>query len=192
MPMNLEDINKLVQSWRRHPLRTIVYVIVTIFVALIFLWAAGFLGEKGRQAATPQSYPSTQKKEPSSPKEITPGQTPVKKNAYKDTEAILIQKCNQPTTGFKIKPEFFIPRWFNLINQLRIKSTTYDLDTLISFRGRALAAYPNNEIDEAKFTLNCLEKEGYLRFIENNSGTNLNSAPHENIRFEFIDQKWDF
>jgi hypothetical protein len=171
--MDLEQLNKLWQSFRRWPFKTAFLVAVIIIITILFMWAGGYFGEKGRQAATLQSNLSPQEEETSSPKEITSGDRPVLKNTNKDTVSALIQKCNQPITGFKVKPEVFVPRWTGILTQLRRERTTYDLKTLMSMNGRAVIGYPNEErVDEAEFTLNCLKNEGSLKLIRTNSTFN--------------------
>jgi hypothetical protein len=68
--MDIDQPVKVWQSIRKHPLRTALSVLFILVVVAFSMWATGYFGEKGRQAASPRLKapilkvdPATQEKE---------------------------------------------------------------------------------------------------------------------------------
>lgn len=68
-----------------------------------------------------------------------------------------------PSLSTTIKPAIFVPQWVSVLNRMREERNIYDITNLMSVWGRTPVGRGGTElIDEALFTLNCLEKQGQL------------------------------
>lgn len=79
----------------------------------------------------------------------------------KQPEAIT---CKQSIVGLTTKPKIFVPEWIPYLNTLREERIVHDFQTLMQVRGRRWVKYGGGpeEVRQANFTLDCLEKNGYL------------------------------
>ena len=138
---------------------------------------------------------SSLKSSESPPVQLLPAPRPSENNSFLkggDTNIVgtLIQKCGQPSSKLKRRSEIFIPRWLSVLNYLRNERTTYDLQNLAEVMGRSLVGLSGQDlIEEAKFTIHCLESEGYLKIEKANSTGQWWGVSFENIRFEF-EERW--
>jgi hypothetical protein len=102
-------------------------------------------------SAPPLKHPVKEKESP-----VTP---PVPQ--AKQPEAIT---CEQPLVGLTTKPKIFVPEWIPVLNTLREEKIVHDFQTLMQIRPR-LRKYGGGpeEVRQANFTLDCLEKNDYLK-----------------------------
>jgi hypothetical protein len=73
-------------------------------------------------------------------------------------------RCEVVITTLKRRPEEFVPLWVSALNSLRNTRTTYDLQNLFEVWGRVPVGLTGKDlVEEARFTIRCLEKEGSLK-----------------------------
>lgn len=83
-----------------------------------------------------------------------------------DDSATLLKACGDLSlVGLTTKPKIFIPEWIPYLNSLRDEKLVHDFQTLTQVRGRLWVKYGGGreEVRQANFTRNCLEKNGYLK-----------------------------
>ena len=104
------------------------------------------------------------------PNELRDGIPQVKKSekAVPDVSVVaqpsLSITCEQSLVGLTTKPKKFVPEWIPFLNLLRDEKIIHDFQTLMEIRPR-LRKYGGGpeEFRQANFTLDCLEKNGYLK-----------------------------
>jgi len=195
--MDIEQPNRLWRAFRRRPLWTLVSSAVILIFGIIVLLASGYLGEKGRQAASPQLSPSMQKEESPPKKDVPPppdifeGHTSVAKKSGANVIEALIQKCSQMGPILTRRPEDFIRSRISMIKTMRSKMPTYDLQSLLRVQPRPIAGLTRQEeIDQVIFTLNCLQSEGYLKTEKTSNTGSWLGAGVENLKIEFNEERW--
>ncbi|MEP6958517.1 MAG: hypothetical protein ABI980_07280 [Nitrospirota bacterium] len=73
------------------------------------------------------------------------------------------QTCG-PSLSTTIKSAVFVPQWIPVLNRMREERNIHDISNLMAVWGRTPVGRGGTELmDEALFTLNCLEKQGQLR-----------------------------
>ena len=91
------------------------------------------------------------------------------------------------------KPRAFVPTWRALLGQLKFENDQTDLTTLVK-RGShhrwesGEYARRENLIQEARFTVVCLEKQGELKLETLGPSMYENAVPFENLRIVFRDR----
>ena len=76
----------------------------------------------------------------------------------------LALRCEGGITTLKRRPEQFVSHWISALNSLRNTRTSYDLQNLFEVWGRVPVGLTGKDlVEEATFTISCLEKEGYLK-----------------------------
>jgi hypothetical protein len=138
-------------------IRQEVPVDVSAFEAIDFRlclqYVNGVLSKEEYHAFTKQIIPAYKKNPPEQP---VPYAAPV----VPPNQA---QTCG-PSLSTTIKPAIFVPQWVSVLNRMREERNTHDLINLMSVWGRTPVGRGGTElIDEALFTLNCLEKQGQLK-----------------------------
>ena len=53
--MEVESLVRILERFRKQPLRTAALVFLVSVIAVAGIWFSGYLGEKGRQSATPKN-----------------------------------------------------------------------------------------------------------------------------------------
>lgn len=93
---------------------------------------------------------------------VTPPVLPLPQAETKQPEAIT---CALPLVGLTTKPKIFVPEWIPFLNTLREEKIVHDFHTLMQVRGRQWVKYGGGqeEVRQANFTVDCLEKNGYLK-----------------------------
>lgn len=101
-------------------------------------------------------------------KQIIPGinqqtlETPKSKEIF--PQPSLLTPCQQSTAGLKRQPKVFFLSWRTVLEHLRNERNTYDLRNLFEVWGRIPVGLTGKDlIQEATFTLKCLEEEGLLK-----------------------------
>lgn len=88
------------------------------------------------------------------------------------------------------RPEVFMPFWLDTIERMRRERNTYDLLNLYQTEDRAVAGLTqDNFIAESMFTLQCLQRNGYLAMIPNGKRTGWWGVQFDNFNLKFSD-KW--
>lgn len=93
------------------------------------------------------------------------------------------QTCG-PSLSTTIKPAVFVPQWIPVLNRMREERNIHDIRNLMSVWGRTPVGREGTElIDEAIFTLNCLEKQGQLKMEELHPPSFIGSIQNKRIIF---------
>ncbi len=86
--------------------------------------------------------------------------------------------------------KIFIPQWLQIITSVLEERTEHDLQSVMQqFGRRPVALSGEGLIAEARFTLLCLEKEGYIRIKNSVRGGKWWGIEFTNLNFEFVPQK---
>jgi len=141
------------------------------------------------EPSTPLTAPRKQRIVP--PADIKK-ELPNKLEAPKEKLAdILIRKCPPIDPALERRPKFFLQEWLNVIKKVNGEMTKQDLQTVMRIRVRLRDGISDDaHIAEARFTLHCLESEGYIRIMETSDplqghiGVVIN-----NLTFEFVTEE---
>lgn len=95
-------------------------------------------------------------------------------------------RCEGVITALKRHPEEFVSLWISALNSLRNKRTIYDLQNLFEVWGRVPGGLTGKDlVEEATFTISCLEKEGYLKVEKLDSPGHYWGVMFENQKIVF-------
>lgn len=150
-------------------------------------WFTTYIGPQTPQSPASTSVPPPSKQSDKQ-KRISAG-PPVSPAVTPHPQAEM--KCGeQSTNGLMRKPRSFVPTWRGLLGQIRFENDETDVASLVK-RGSRVRwesgeyARPENLIREAIFSVNCVEKEGWLR-LEPLGPSTYENVPYENQRIVFI------
>lgn len=102
-------------------------------------------------------------------------------------ELVVGKPCGQPTAGLKRQPKVFVPAWLGALNSLRKERTIHDLRNLFEVWGRIPVGIQGKDlIQEAAFTLKCLEGEGEIRVENLGTSSTYWGENFENQRIDFV------
>lgn len=105
--------------------------------------------------------------------------------------AVLIRKYPIATDpALERLPKLFIREWLHVINTVNDGMPKHDLQTVLKIRPRLRDAISDSgHLAEARFTLRCLEREGYMRITETSERIMGYSGVVNNLEFEFVPEK---
>jgi len=103
-----------------------------------------------------------------------------------DDAATLAQTCDQSSATLKRKPDTFVAAWLSALNRLRHERNIHDLQNLFEVWGRIPVGLIGKDlIEEASFTLKCLESRGQVKIENLNSNGLYWGVNFENQRIVF-------
>ena len=103
-----------------------------------------------------------------------------------DDVATLAQTCDQSRTTLKRRPETFVAAWLSALNSLRHERNIHDLQNLFEVWGRIPVGLTGNDlIEEATFTIKCLERRGQVKMEKLNSNGQYWGVTFENQKIVF-------
>lgn len=103
-----------------------------------------------------------------------------------DDVATLAQTCDQSRTTLKRRPETFVAAWLSALNSLRHQRNIHDLQNLFEVWGRIPVGLTGKDlIEEATFTIKCLESRGQVKMEKLNSNGRYWGVTFENQKIVF-------
>jgi type IV secretory pathway VirB10-like protein len=155
------------------------------------VWLAKLIEPQALKSQVPTSVPPPPKqpakgKESGTPSKVSPPMTPPPQAELKPPQG----ECGEQSAAVLMrKPRAFVPIYRALLGQLKFENDETDLTTLVK-RGSRIRhtsgdyARPENLIQEARFTVICLEQEGELK-LETLGPSTYENLPYENQRIVF-------
>jgi len=102
---------------------------------------------------------------------------------------VLPDQCRRDGSFLKQRAEVVFPTWVAILKSLRQKRNSYDLQNLLEVNGRPLVGQTGKDlVDEASFTIKCLEGEGALRLNSTGARGMWWGQSFDNLKIEYTEK----